>query len=153
MHFSMSDKPQFLFSGNLFASWVYDGDGRRVKAFEAWVNPQTTWYWNDKSGNVLAETDQFLDIHNIYFYLNGERIAYGPQDGGGSIVYFYYRDHLGNVRAITDKWLLEWCYPSDRGPFQRYLSAVIGGKRFVRGLETLPLAQARRSARGNAAPS
>jgi|SRR5581483_2012396 len=28
------------FSGNMLASFAYDGDGRRVKASETWVNPK-----------------------------------------------------------------------------------------------------------------
>jgi len=104
------------FSGNMLASFAYDGDGRRVKASETWVNPQTTWYWNDLSGDVLVETDQLLNIRNLYFYLNGERIGYAPQGGAGNIVYFYYRDQLGNVRAITDQNGTQ-CFAADYDPW------------------------------------
>src|SRR5581483_9407014 len=104
------------FSGNIVASFAYDGDGRRVRTSETWVNPQTTWYWNDLSGDVLVETDQLLNIRNLYFYLNGERIGYAPQGGAGNIVYFYYRAQLGNVRAITDQ-NGNQCFAADYDPW------------------------------------
>jgi YD repeat-containing protein len=55
------------------ASYLYDGDGRRVEktasgsAFEL--------YWYDTSSNVLAETDGSGNLLNEYIFFGGRRIA------------------------------------------------------------------------------
>ena len=102
------------FSGS-HASFLYDGDGRRMMESETGLSPLTTYYWNDESGNVLMESDSYLNVHNLYFYVNGERLAYGPELGDYGL-YFYYNDDLGNVRAITNQ-SQSMCFTSDYYPW------------------------------------
>ena len=102
------------FSGS-HASFLYDGDGQRMRSSEVGLNPETTYYWNDESGNVLMDSDSNLHINNLYFYLGGERIAYGPELGDYGL-YFYYADQLGNVRRITNA-SQSICFRSDYYPF------------------------------------
>ena len=67
------------------------------------------------------ESDGSLNINNLYFYLNGERIAYGPVFGDDGL-YFYYNDHLGNVRMITSEYG-DTCYDADYFPWGGVIQA------------------------------
>jgi len=58
-----------------------------------------TLYWYGPSGEVLAETDLAGNDLREYIYHNGRRIA--RRDAAGA-VYYYFQDHLGSSRVITD---------------------------------------------------
>ena len=106
---------QWVSQSSYDASFLYDGDGKRVRRFESGISPETTYFWNDEGGNVLMETDSALNVDNLYFYVNGQRVAYGPALGNGGL-YFYYTDHNGNVKMITNDSGLA-CYDADYFPF------------------------------------
>ncbi len=60
-------------------SYVYDGDGRRVKKSNG------TLYWYDLSGNVVEETDLAGNLQNDYIYFRGQRVA--KRDSTGTICF------------------------------------------------------------------
>jgi uncharacterized protein RhaS with RHS repeats len=96
-------------------SYVYDGDGRRRKKSDG------TLYWYSSAplgtgspgGEVLWETTLTGTSLRDYIYLNGERIA--RREASGS-VYYYFADHLGTTRTITDA-SGNPCYDADYYPF------------------------------------
>jgi len=90
--------------------YSYDGDGRRVKASGGASG--TRVYIRDTAGRVLEETDQNGNVLNDYFYLGDERM--GRVNGQGAL-YFYYNDHLGTPRLITDG--SNVCYDADYFPW------------------------------------
>src|SRR5271166_202903 len=77
-------------------SYLYDGDGRRVKSSGGASGTRTYWY--DEAGNVVGESG----ANNAeYFYLAGKMLARNGF-GGSSPIKYYYRDHLGTTRMMTD---------------------------------------------------
>ena len=70
-------------------------------------------YWYDNSGNVLEESDDQGTLQKVYFYLNGAKLAYLQ---GTSSLYFYYGDHLGTTRMMTDG-SGNVCYDADYFPW------------------------------------
>jgi len=77
-------------------SYLYDGDGRRVKSSGGASGTRTYWY--DEAGNVVGESG----ANNAeYFYLAGKMLARNSF-GGSSPIKYYYRDHLGTTRMMTD---------------------------------------------------
>jgi RHS repeat-associated protein len=88
-------------------SYTYDGDGKRVKKSSG------TLYWHGTSGDPLVETDANGNILNEYAFFRGKRIA--RRDSGGN-VYYYFADHLGTSRVITNA-TGSICYDDDYYPF------------------------------------
>jgi len=77
-------------SGNIVATFVYDGDGNRVKATLSGV---TTYY----VGNYFEWTGSTSTMVK-YYYAGGQRIA--MRKGNPGTVYWLLGDHLGST-AIT----------------------------------------------------
>jgi RHS repeat-associated protein len=88
-------------------SYVYDGEGKRRKKSDG------TLYWYGLGGEVLWETTLTGSSLRDYIYLNGQRIA--RREASGS-VYYYFADHLGSTRTITDASGTP-CYDADYYPF------------------------------------
>src|SRR5258708_25495999 len=79
-------------------TYVYDGDGRRVKK----VNGSTgTLYWPDLNGNVLNESSMGATNLREYVYFAGKRIARIDVPTPLSWKY-YFSDHLNSASVITD---------------------------------------------------
>jgi RHS repeat-associated protein len=76
------------------SSYVYDGDGHRVKK----TNGSTgTLYWTGSGGQVLVETDLSGNFTAEYIFFNGQRIA--RQDAS---LHYYFSDHLGSHSVVTN---------------------------------------------------
>ena len=91
---------------------LYGGAGRRVQSSGGASG--TRIYWYDEAGQVIMESMQggsgFL---NEYLYVGGQRIARVANLGP---IYYYYGDHLGTARVITDGGGTK-CYDADYFPW------------------------------------
>jgi RHS repeat-associated protein len=89
-----------------------DGAGRRVQSSGGASG--TRIYWYDQAGQVVMESMQggsgFL---NEYLYVGGQRVARVANLGP---IYYYYGDHLGTARLITDGGGTK-CYDADYFPW------------------------------------
>jgi len=74
-------------------TYVYDGDGERVKKASGKV------YWHGAGGEVLAESDLGGNVTAEYVFFDGERLA--RIDASGSVDY-YLSDKLGSSAVVTD---------------------------------------------------
>jgi RHS repeat-associated protein len=76
-------------------NYTYDGLHERLKKSNG------TLYWEASSCSLgsLATTDLSGVLADEYVFFNGERIARRTSAGN---VYYYFSDHLGSVRVITD---------------------------------------------------
>ena len=78
-------------------AYTYDGDGQKVK--DSGGASGTKVYAYDAAGQVVEEFDGNGGNLDEYLYFGGRRMArvhgFGP-------VYYYYADHLGTPRVITD---------------------------------------------------
>jgi RHS repeat-associated protein len=108
-------------------TYTYDGDGRRVKKSTG------TLYWYGMSGVPLAETDLAGNTTNEYIFFVGARIA--RRDSAGN-VYYYFGDHLGSSRSITNA-TGTICYEADFYPFggERVISNTCGQNYKFAGME------------------
>jgi RHS repeat-associated protein len=82
-----------------FPGWtyVYDGDGKRVKK----VNGSTgTLYWTGVASDALSESDLAGTIQKEYIFFNGKRIA--RRDVVPNTVHYYFSDHLGSASVMTN---------------------------------------------------
>ena len=75
-------------------TYTYDGDGRRVQKSNG------TLYWNDISGDALAESDLSANMQSQYIFFDGKRVA--RRDVATNAVHYYFSDHLGSTSIITD---------------------------------------------------
>src|ERR1022692_500765 len=109
---TFSAENQLLHQSSYNISYLYDGDGRRVQSSGGASG--TRIYWYDESGNVIMESMQggsgFL---NEYLYVGGQRVARVANLGP---IYYYYGDHLGTARLITDGGGTK-CYDADYFPW------------------------------------
>ena len=76
-------------------SYIYDGDGNRVKK-SGGLSAPVLYFAGD---GAMAVTDLSGTNISEYIFFNGDRIA--RRDGNGS-VHFYHPDMLGSVRVVTD---------------------------------------------------
>jgi RHS repeat-associated protein len=120
--------------GDVLATWtfVYDGDGNRVKqVYTAGTSTLTTYYFGGGSYEVRDDGTTITTIK--YYAFGGQTIAMAapdPENPGTVILSYFLTDHLGSVVAITDASgvLLEQ---------QRYLP--FGQVRTLSGYETIGL--------------
>lgn len=92
-------------------SYLYDGDGRKVK--DSGGASGTRVYVYDTAGRVIEEMDQNGSVINEYFYLGNERMGRVYQL---SFNYQYYNDYLGTPRVITENGY-STCYDADYFPW------------------------------------
>lgn len=93
-------------------NYVYDGDGRKVKDWGGASGMRISV--DDTAGRVIMELDQSGTTLNEYLYFGDSRIARVNTEGGP--VYYYYGDHLGTARVITDG-VGNKCYDADYFPW------------------------------------
>jgi len=93
-------------------NYMYDGDGKKVKDWGGASGQRI--YVQDPAGHAIMEVDQNGTTLNEYLYLGDSRIARVSTEGGP--VYYYYGDHLGTARVITDG-VGNKCYDADYFPW------------------------------------
>jgi RHS repeat-associated protein len=79
-------------------TYVYDGDGRRVKKVNGSAG---TLYWPSLSGDTLNESSLGATNLREYVYFGGKRVARIDVPAPLSVKY-YFSDHLGSASVITD---------------------------------------------------
>jgi RHS repeat-associated protein len=81
-------------------SYVYDGDGQRVKKCSNAGCTTGTLYWRGATGDPLAEFTVAGAATNTYIFFNGRRIARHDNASGNDDLYF--SDHLGSADVIAN---------------------------------------------------
>ena len=87
-------------------AYFYDADGNRVKkctsiaVFTCQSSPTGTLYWRGAGGDPYVESSLGGTNQEEYIFFNGKRIA--RRDVSGSVVHYYFSDHLGTHDLITD---------------------------------------------------
>jgi len=89
-------------------SYTYDGDGKRVQKSNGKL------YWYGTGSDPLDESDASGNITDEYVFFGGKRIA--RRDSSGNVVY-YFSDHLGTSRLVTDSTGATLLDDSDFYPF------------------------------------
>jgi RHS repeat-associated protein len=82
-------------AGSPVATYTYNGQGERVKK----VGTDTTLYFYDQNGQVLAETDAQGNTTQEYLTVEGMSLG---MVSGGTVVTYIHTDHLGTPQLITD---------------------------------------------------
>jgi RHS repeat-associated protein len=80
-------------------TYVYDGDGKRVKKCSSSGCTSGTLYWTGTGSDALAEAGVGGGLTEEYIFINGERVA--RRDASGGAVHYYFSDHLKSADAIT----------------------------------------------------
>ena len=80
-------------------TYIYDGDGNRVRKSNGNAASSGTLYWYMTPG-VVAESDLAGTLKSEYVFFNGERVA--RKDFPGNTVAYYFSDHLKTASVITD---------------------------------------------------
>jgi RHS repeat-associated protein len=93
------DNENKLISAAAGYSYIYDGDGKRVKKCTNSGCTTATLYWNGISGDPLAESNVGGTFTEEYIFFNGKRVA--RRDVSGGAVHYYFSDFLGSAAAIT----------------------------------------------------
>jgi RHS repeat-associated protein len=81
-------------------TYIYDGDGKRLKKCSTIPCTSGTLYWTGSGSDTLLESDLNANWTVAYAFLNGQRIA--RVDLPGDTVNYYFLDHLGSVRIVTN---------------------------------------------------
>jgi RHS repeat-associated protein len=101
-------------------TYSYDGDGKRVKKSSG------TLYWYGMGADALDETDLTGSVanqsFNEYAFFNGKRIA---RRNASKAAFYYFADHLGTSRIITQGGQTAPCYDADFYPFGGERTPVI----------------------------
>jgi RHS repeat-associated protein len=101
---------QWTYQNTSNVSYLYDGDGRRVRSSGGASGTRTYWY--DEAGNVLEESGT---NGAEYFYLAGRMLVRNGSLGSYPLTY-YYQDLLGTTRMRTDSFG-NVCYDEDYFPW------------------------------------
>ncbi len=81
-------------AGSPIATYIYNGRGERVKKTGA----DTTLYFYDQNGQLIAELDATGNTLREYVYVDGMPSAHTT----GGNVHFIHTDHLGTPQVITN---------------------------------------------------
>jgi RHS repeat-associated protein len=79
-------------------TYVYDGDGKRVKKSNSGTNG--TLYWTGMGTDAIAESNLSGTVQKEFIFFGGKRVA--RRDVTGSVVHYYYSDHLGSTNLVSD---------------------------------------------------
>lgn len=80
-------------------TYVYDGDGKRVKKCSNAGCTTGTLYWMGMGSDALQESDFAGNPTEDYIFFNGRRVA--RRDASGGVVHYYVADHLGSTDVVT----------------------------------------------------
>jgi RHS repeat-associated protein len=80
-------------------SYVYDGDGNRAKKCTNAGCTAGMLYWRNLAGDPVLEAGVTGSGTEEYVFFNGKRVA--RRDITGSVVHYYFSDHLGSADAVT----------------------------------------------------
>jgi len=80
-------------------TYVYDGDGKRVKKCSNAGCTTGTLYWMGMGNDPLQESDFAGNATEDYIFFNGTRVA--RRDSSGGAVHYYVADHLGSTDVVT----------------------------------------------------
>ncbi len=78
-------------------TYYYDGDGDRVAKVNGSIS---TIYWRDFGGEPLLESSLTGTNQEAYIFFNGARVA--RLDVAGSVVHYYFSDHLGSSSVVEN---------------------------------------------------
>jgi RHS repeat-associated protein len=81
-------------------SYVYDGDGQRMKKCSNSGCTVGTLYWRSTAGDPILEAGVSGSGTEEYVFFNGKRVA--RRDITGSVVHYYFADHLGSASVVTN---------------------------------------------------
>ncbi len=81
-------------------TYVYDGDGKRVKKCPNTNCTGGTLYWTGTGSDPLSETGVGGTLTEEYIFFNGRRVA--RRDASGNAVHYYFADNLGSTSVVTD---------------------------------------------------
>ncbi len=82
-------------------SYGYDADQLLLWKYDMYGPTYDLLYWRDVDGNVLEEWNHSAQELREYIYFNGRRIA-RRDPGPPERVYYFFQDHLGTARVMTD---------------------------------------------------
>jgi RHS repeat-associated protein len=81
-------------------SYIYDGDGERVKKCNSCsTSAGGTLYWPSSVADTVLETDLAGTRKYEYMFFNGERIA---RRDGTNPPFYYFSDHLKSTDVVTN---------------------------------------------------
>jgi RHS repeat-associated protein len=78
-------------------TYTYDGDGNRVEKSSGSTG---TLYWRGPSGDPISESSLTGTSQEEYIFFGGSRIA--RRDVTGSVVHYYFSDHLGSHAMVEN---------------------------------------------------
>ncbi|PYV68508.1 MAG: hypothetical protein DMG96_36250 [Acidobacteria bacterium] len=78
-------------------TYTYDGDGKRVKKTNGSAG---TLYFNGTGSDPVAENSLSGGNLEEYIFFNGKRVA--RRDVTGSVVHYYFSDHLGSTSVVAN---------------------------------------------------
>jgi RHS repeat-associated protein len=87
-------------TGTAGYTYVYDGDGNRVKKCSNVGCTSGTLYWTGTGTDPLDETGVGGTLTEEYVFFGGKRVA--RRDNPSNAVHYYFSDHLGSTDLITD---------------------------------------------------
>jgi RHS repeat-associated protein len=78
----------------------YDADGQRMKKCSNSGCTVGTLYWRSTAGDPILEAGISGSGTEEYVFFNGKRVA--RRDITGSVVHYYFADHLGSASVVTN---------------------------------------------------
>lgn len=83
-------------------TYVYDGDGKRVKKCSNSGCTNGTLYWTGVGSDPLVESGLGGSNTEEYIFFNGKRVARAEEPVSTTDVHYYFSDHLGSADVITN---------------------------------------------------
>ena len=83
-------------------TYVYDGDGKRVKKCTNSGCTAGTLYWTGVGSDPLVESALGGSNTEEYIFFNGRRMARAEEPVSTTNVHYYFSDHVGSADVITN---------------------------------------------------